>query len=38
MPRRPLPWEIVPETPELPTYHQKPSFFRPWIGNKPKMT
>jgi len=33
---RPLPWEIVPETPELPTYHQKPSFFRPWIGPKPK--
>jgi hypothetical protein len=30
----PLPWEVLPPTPELPDY--QPSFFWPWIGPKPK--
>jgi hypothetical protein len=33
-PPPPLPWEVLPPTPELPDY--QPSFFWPWIGPKPK--
>jgi hypothetical protein len=33
-PPPPLPWTVLPPTPELPDY--QPSFFWPWIGPKPK--
>jgi hypothetical protein len=35
-PPRPLPWEVVPATPDLSSYHRQPSFYWPWIGPKPK--
>jgi hypothetical protein len=37
-PPPPLPWEVVPATPDLSSYHRQPSFYWPWIGPKPKTT
>ena len=36
VPPRPLPWEVVPATPELSYYPRQPSSYWPWIGPKPK--
>jgi hypothetical protein len=38
VPPPPLPWLVVPSTPDLSYYPRQPSFSWPWIGPKPKTT